>query len=678
MQPLSPPVGHGSNSSSAGSYSAQGSSAEGSPHSQARSGGGFSLSDSGYDTTEHAKLDEWAPPAPAPERLPPSQVPHLPNLPPPLSKDDTGKGTTSKPYQAPLSTLQASISYSLSRLLSLPRFAAYVATPLGYAQFSSYLASLSPDNDALADLELWKDTLVLSRLTKQAGFGAKGIYQAYLVESAKPKVEIPDDVKRELFGALRKVRAGAPGLDSTSKHLLTKLFAAEFERFVKARLLAHTKTQLRKYSLGVEDRGGIGSAFLLTNPRLRDDPIVLVSPGFCELTGYSAQQIIGRNCRFLQGKATAPEAVGNIRKRLEGGDEVMQIVLNYRADGTPFLNLLHVLPLRDLDGNLAYFLGGQTDMTRALTTGTDLSLILPEDVGLDADMGAFSPAVQLEAREAAAQQAPQPGTFAAIDIPDWPVPPAGPGHEHHHKDKGGKKKPKSDWESRGQPEGAAESSQPQEHPDDEAAQASTGGMHGLARLLGCGSGGRSSSHKAGKGRKGGGEGGREQVEEPSEGGRERQQGKEPLVAPTQKDQSTTMPLEKRLLDVQVTYERLAVVKRQTREILYTTSGFLRSLGLPGTTRLEVSRSPLVFADLLDMLVAPSQSPTSTATKDLRARVAQAFRDAIGLQVECGLQFRKEAKQGEKGWVSPLAVGRLHLAPLLDLIGECTAFTAVFG
>lgn len=264
---------------------------------------GFSLSDSGYDTSEHVKLDQWAPPAPSPERLPPSQVPHLPNLPPPVSKDDSGKGTTSKPYQAPLNTLQASISYSLSRLLSLPRFAAYVATPLGYAQFSNYLASLAPDNAALADLELWKDTLVLSRLTKQAGFGAKGIYSAYLVDSAKPQVELPDDVKHELFGALRKVRAGAPGLDSTSKHLLTKLFAAEFERFVKARLLAHTKTQLRKYSLGVEDRGGIGSAFLLTNPRLRDDPIVLVSPGFCELTGYSAQQIIGRNCRYVMSSS---------------------------------------------------------------------------------------------------------------------------------------------------------------------------------------------------------------------------------------------------------------------------------------------------------------------------------------------------------------------------------------
>lgn len=82
------------------------------------------------------------------------------------------------------------------------------------------------------------------------------------------------------------------------------------QRFVKARLLAHTKTQLGKYSLRVEDRGGIGSAFLLTNPRLRDDPIVLVSPGFEQLTGYSAQQIVGRNCRYVVMLVVASYSAG--------------------------------------------------------------------------------------------------------------------------------------------------------------------------------------------------------------------------------------------------------------------------------------------------------------------------------------------------------------------------------
>lgn len=556
---------------------------------------GFSLPDSGHGEVEHDKLSEWAPQAPPPERLPPSDVPHLPNVPPMRNKADTGKGTTSRPFQAPLNTLQASISYSLSRLLSLPRFAAYVATPLGYAQFSAYLASLAPESEALADLELWKDTLVLSRLTKQAGYGAKGIYQAYLTDQATPQVQLPVEVQRELFGALRKVRMGAPGLDSASKHLMTKLFTAEFERFVKARLLAHTKTQLSKYSLKVEDRGGIGSAFLLTNPRLRDDPIVLVSPGFCELTGYSAQQIIGRNCRcalFLAPRrARAPRASAfstradlrrpsplpcaassrarrprprlsatfarasraarkscrscstsapsplSLSRALAHSLTRRRLAPCSRADGAPFLNLLHVLPLRDLDGNLAYFLGGQTDMTRALTTGTDLSLILPEDVGLHADMSAFTPAVQLEAREAANKPAPAPGTWAGIDIPEGPAaagpaPGAGQGHEKHGHRHG--------------------------HGGDEAREPMTG-VHSLVTLFGCGArpshkgGEKGEGHGHGKAKakdQGKGEGaqvgeGAGRAEEPTEGGRERQQGKVPLVAPTQKDHATTMPLEVR-------------------------------------------------------------------------------------------------------------------------------------
>ncbi|BGP38930.1 hypothetical protein JCM10449v2_002868 [Rhodotorula kratochvilovae] len=635
-----------------GSYEPPGSASTGATAVQGRSV--FPFVDSGHGKVDHENLNEWAPTAPPPERLPPSQVPHLPNVKPLHGKDTTGKGTTSRPFQAPLTTLQSSVAYSLSRLLSFPRFAAFCATPLGYAQFSAYLASLSPENEALTNLELWKDTLVLSQLSKQCGYGAKGVHQVYLSPEAKPHVEIPDDVKHELFAALRKLRMGVPGLDSTSKHLLSKLFTAEFENFVKARLLAHTKTQLSKYSLKVEDRGGIGSAFLLTNPRLRDDPIVLVSPGFCELTGYSAQQIIGRNCRFLQGKATAPEAVGNIRTHLEGGEEVMQIVLNYRADGTPFLNLLHVLPLRDLDGNLAYFLGGQTDMTRALTTGTDLSLILPEDEHLSVDMSAFTPAVQLEARESAAKPAPAPGTYAGIDIPEFPAPARGPGHEGHYREKGGER----------------------------AEERGVGGLHGLAALLGCGGAGARTKRKEKKEQKKAEKEGAGQAQ--GEGGRERQQGKEPLVAPTLKD-TTTMPLEarplsscyKRLLDVQVTYERLAVVKRQTREIIFTTSGFLRSVGLPGTTRDEVDRSPLVYADLLDLVVAPqAPSPTSAATKDLRARLAQAFRDAIGTQVVCGMQFRKENARDQP--LTPLATGRLHLAPLLDMMGETVAMTCIFG
>lgn len=180
-----------------------------------------------YEIHESGQLDQRAPP---PENLPASSLPFLPNVAPLRAKDPSaGKGTTSRPFNLPLSNVQSSLSYSLSRLLSLPRFAAYLATPLGYAQFSAYLSSFSSQSEALAQLELWKDTLVLSQLTKQAGFGSKGMFQVYLSEGAKPKVNLPDSTLYELVEALRKTRMGSPGLDSTSKHLLQTLYANEFE-----------------------------------------------------------------------------------------------------------------------------------------------------------------------------------------------------------------------------------------------------------------------------------------------------------------------------------------------------------------------------------------------------------------------------------------------------------------
>ena len=255
---------------------------------------------------DHAKTGEWAPPAPAFEELPPSGLPHLPaatsaeprKYPSRLhgrgGKAAAGGGgaqqplLTSSPFTVALSPAQASLSYSLSRLLSLPRFAAFLHTPLGYAQFAAYLAGTDPQNQSLQELELWKDTYVLSQLANQTEAGVRGISNVYLArgEDGNPSYgpELPDHVRRTLFEALSQKWTGLPKLDAVSKHLLESLYRREFEGFIKTRLVRHTQAQLAKYNLKPEERGGIGSSFILTNPRLRDDPIVLVSPGFCELT----------------------------------------------------------------------------------------------------------------------------------------------------------------------------------------------------------------------------------------------------------------------------------------------------------------------------------------------------------------------------------------------------------
>lgn len=76
--------------------------------------------------------------------------------------------------------------------------------------------------------------------------------------------------------------------------------------------------------------------FVLTNPNLPDCPIIFASQGFLELTGYEGRQIIGKNCRLLQGPGTDPGTVSIIRNNLAVGRDASVCILNYKADKTPF------------------------------------------------------------------------------------------------------------------------------------------------------------------------------------------------------------------------------------------------------------------------------------------------------------------------------------------------------
>lgn len=89
--------------------------------------------------------------------------------------------------------------------------------------------------------------------------------------------------------------------------------------------------------------------FVLSDPRLPDNPIVFATPGFYKLTGYSQEQVLGRNCRFLQGPGTNPKTVDIIRKAIATGADCTVCILNYKADGTPFWNQFFVAALRDSD-----------------------------------------------------------------------------------------------------------------------------------------------------------------------------------------------------------------------------------------------------------------------------------------------------------------------------------------
>ena len=103
-------------------------------------------------------------------------------------------------------------------------------------------------------------------------------------------------------------------------------------------------------------------ASVISNPRRPDNPIEVANPAFCQLTGYSEADIVGRNCRFLAGAATEPWLTDRIRTGIARRTSVLVDILNYRSDGSAFRNAVLISPLFDADGELAWFLGSQVEL----------------------------------------------------------------------------------------------------------------------------------------------------------------------------------------------------------------------------------------------------------------------------------------------------------------------------
>ncbi|GMN50154.1 hypothetical protein TIFTF001_019315 [Ficus carica] len=101
--------------------------------------------------------------------------------------------------------------------------------------------------------------------------------------------------------------------------------------------------------------------FVITDPRLPDNPIIFASDSFLELTEYTREEILGRNCRFLQGPETDQATVSKIRNAIREQREITVQLINYTKSGKKFWNLFHLQPMRDQKGDLQYFIGVQLD-----------------------------------------------------------------------------------------------------------------------------------------------------------------------------------------------------------------------------------------------------------------------------------------------------------------------------
>ncbi len=123
---------------------------------------------------------------------------------------------------------------------------------------------------------------------------------------------------------------------------------------------------------------------VLTDPRMPDNPMTAVNAAFEALTGYAADVAVGRNCRFLQGGGSNPETSRRIRACLEEERGCIEWVVNYRADGAQFYNLLFISPVFDRDGRLLHFFGNQRDITGGLPENLPEYILGKSDMPQDA------------------------------------------------------------------------------------------------------------------------------------------------------------------------------------------------------------------------------------------------------------------------------------------------------
>ena len=105
------------------------------------------------------------------------------------------------------------------------------------------------------------------------------------------------------------------------------------------------------------------NGIIITNASQLDNPIIFCNPAFESMTGYPSSEVLGRNCRFLQGADTDPATIDQIRNAVREQRECQVVIKNYRKDGTMFWNELTVSPVRDTSGRVTNFIGVQTDVT---------------------------------------------------------------------------------------------------------------------------------------------------------------------------------------------------------------------------------------------------------------------------------------------------------------------------
>ena len=164
------------------------------------------------------------------------------------------------------------------------------------------------------------------------------------------------------------------------------------EQEIKQRKKAENKRKSYEEELALRDRS-INSAtngILIADARQPDMPTVYCNAAFEKITGYTREEVLGRNCRFLQKTDHEQNGIEIIRHALLQGMEARAELRNYRKDGSLFWNELYIAPVKDPRGQLTHFIGIQTDITHRKRQETELAQKTRELAQSNAELQQFA------------------------------------------------------------------------------------------------------------------------------------------------------------------------------------------------------------------------------------------------------------------------------------------------
>jgi diguanylate cyclase (GGDEF)-like protein/PAS domain S-box-containing protein len=209
---------------------------------------------------------------------------------------------------------------------------------------------------------------------------ARGIHQIYLVD-----YRLGEESGLELLQEVAKHHRRAPMILLTGQGDrevdLAAMKAGAADYLVKGQIDAIVLERALRYAMertrtmeelrqAVHEKSQLASAIanlttgvIITDPYQSSNPVIFVNRAFTNITGYSAEEMIGQNCRILQGPETNPYTLNKIQAAIAERRSLTCTILNYRKDGTPFWNELTISPVFDAAGRLMNFVGLQTDVT---------------------------------------------------------------------------------------------------------------------------------------------------------------------------------------------------------------------------------------------------------------------------------------------------------------------------